>query len=188
MASWVLSPGASVTGTGSDKAGFLFWGRRSMAQVKSQRFWVRSSLDSLETKVSDMRTNGNSLLLPYIRNYEIFGFCALFAFWVFGILLFGEKKIGFDWWVQWLFTEFEGVIWWFICEFDSYLSWVWELDLVEGEKWGRGLGGLYYVWFEFCYWGNAMWWGFVVVNLNWMFINGKMKTCLLSRLWSWLVN
>lgn len=64
MASWVLSPGASVTGTRSDKAGFLFWGRRSVAQVKSQRFWVRSSLDSLETKVSDMRTNAPKGLFP----------------------------------------------------------------------------------------------------------------------------
>ena len=81
------------------------------------------------------------ILCYYIWSYEISGFCAFFAFWVFGILFFGEKKIGFDWWVQWLFTEFEGVIWWFVCEFDSYLSWVWELDLVEGEKWGRGLGG-----------------------------------------------
>lgn len=63
MASWVLFPGTSVTGTRRDAAGLLFGGRGPVAQVKSQRVCVRSSLDSLETKVSDMSVNGNCSLL-----------------------------------------------------------------------------------------------------------------------------
>jgi hypothetical protein len=85
MASWVLSPGASVTGTRTDKTGFLFWGRRSVAQVKTQRFSVRASLDSLDIKVSDMSFNGNSSFLCFLKfgvlsgNMKYFGF-VLFCF------------------------------------------------------------------------------------------------------------
>jgi hypothetical protein len=64
-----------------------------MAQVKSQRVCVRSSLDSLDTKVSDMSVNGNCSLL--FQNFVIlsknFRCLCFLAFWVFSILLFGEK-------------------------------------------------------------------------------------------------
>ena len=107
MASWVLSPGASVTGTRTDKTGFLFWGKRSVAQVKTQRFCVRASLDSLDIKVSDMSVNGNPSFLCFLKfwcfiwKYEIsfffflLFFLCFFAFWVFSILLFGAKKFWF---------------------------------------------------------------------------------------------
>ena len=167
MASWVLSPGASVTGTRSDKAGFLFWGRPSVAQVKSQRFWVRSSLDSLETKGSDMRTNGNSVLL-YLVLWNIWFLC-LFCFLGIWYFVFWWENFWL-WLMGWVtFHWIWGCLWWFICEFDSYF----ELSLRIGFGWrgkvGKGVRRVYYVWFEFCCWGNAMWWGFVVVNLNWMF-------------------
>lgn len=65
MASSILFPANSVTGTRSKTPGFvLSGGGRSVAQmVRTPRLsFVRSSLDSLETNVSDMSVNGNSLV------------------------------------------------------------------------------------------------------------------------------
>ena len=106
MASWVLSPGPSVTGTRTDKTGFLFWGRRSVAQVKTHRFCARASLDSLDIKVSDMSVNGISSFLCFLKfwffiwKYEISCFCAflLSGYLVFCCLV--RKSFGFDWWVE----------------------------------------------------------------------------------------
>lgn len=73
MASLILFPAKSVTGTRSENSppGLLFSGgvgrRRSVVQVgfRNQRlFTVRSALDSLETNVSDMSVNAPKGLFP----------------------------------------------------------------------------------------------------------------------------
>ena len=71
MASLIFLPANSVSGTRRRAAppGILFFGdRRAVTQVgfRNRRlFTVRSALDSLETKVSDMSVNGNSLKFPF---------------------------------------------------------------------------------------------------------------------------
>ncbi|XP_043815084.1 zeta-carotene desaturase, chloroplastic/chromoplastic isoform X2 [Manihot esculenta] len=67
MASSILFPANSVTGTRSKTPGFvLSGGGRSVAQmVRTPRLsFVRSSLDSLETNVSDMSVNAPKGLFP----------------------------------------------------------------------------------------------------------------------------
>ncbi|KAJ9185869.1 hypothetical protein P3X46_005452 [Hevea brasiliensis] len=67
MASSILFPANSVTGTRSKTPGFLLsGGRPSVAQVvrTPRLFFVRSSLDSLETNVSDMSVNAPKGLFP----------------------------------------------------------------------------------------------------------------------------
>jgi zeta-carotene desaturase len=84
MASLILLPANSVSGTRSKTAppGFLFsGGRRAVAQVRFRNrrlFTVRSALDSLETKVSDMSVNGNSLKFPFFALIVLLAltFCA----------------------------------------------------------------------------------------------------------------
>ncbi|KAH7543215.1 hypothetical protein FEM48_Zijuj02G0160700 [Ziziphus jujuba var. spinosa] len=62
MASWVISPAASIAGYRNETTGFSLFPRRSMAQLRMRRnFSVRSSLD---TDVSDMSVNAPKGLFP----------------------------------------------------------------------------------------------------------------------------
>lgn len=96
MASYILFPANSVTGTRSKTPGSLLSGGRwSIAQVvsTSKLSFVRSSLDSLETKVSDMSVNGNSLIFSICFN-RVLSF-ALPDFWEFLIFVLGEGYCSF---------------------------------------------------------------------------------------------